>query len=75
MSAAPAPAVIHDSPYAARWSAAEHHLEVAAYDDGVVLVTLSQPERRNAMSDGDDRRVARAHGGAAARRRRCVRSW
>lgn len=51
MTAAPAPALLPDSPYAARWSAAEHHLEVAAYDDGVVLVTLSQPDRRNAMSD------------------------
>ena len=51
MTATPAPALLPDSPYAARWSAAEHHLEVAAYDDGVVLVTLSQPDRRNAMSD------------------------
>ena len=51
MTPAPVPAPLPDSPYAARWSAAEHHLEVAAYDDGVVLVTLSQPDRRNAMSD------------------------
>jgi enoyl-CoA hydratase len=51
MTATPAPALLPDSSYAARWSAAEHHLEVAAYDDGVVLVTLSQPDRRNAMSD------------------------
>ena len=35
----------------ARWSAERHHLHVTAYDDGVVLVTLDLPERRNAMSD------------------------
>lgn len=45
------PAVLEDSPYAHGWSAAEDHLEVAAYADGLVLVTLSQPDRRNAMSD------------------------
>jgi enoyl-CoA hydratase len=47
----PLPAVLEDSPYAAGWSAAGDHLEVRAYADGVVLVTLSQPDRRNAMSD------------------------
>ena len=51
MTAVAPPAVLEDSPYAARWSAAEHHLRVTAYDDGVVLVTLEQPDRRNAMSD------------------------
>ncbi len=44
-------AVLEDSPYARDWSAAEDHLAVTAYADGVVLVTLSQPDRRNAMSD------------------------
>jgi enoyl-CoA hydratase/carnithine racemase len=44
-------AVLEDSPYARGWSAAADHLEVTAYADGVVLVTLSQPDRRNAMSD------------------------
>jgi len=44
-------AVLEDSPYALGWSAERDHLEVAAYDDGVVLVTLSHPGRRNAMSD------------------------
>ncbi|HET7899840.1 MAG TPA: enoyl-CoA hydratase/isomerase family protein [Candidatus Nanopelagicales bacterium] len=43
-----APAPREDSPYAA-WTAEHDHLEVAAYDDGVVLVTLAWPERRNAM--------------------------
>jgi len=47
----PLPAALADSPYASGWSAEEDHLEVTAYDDGVVLVTLSQPDRRNAMSD------------------------
>jgi len=47
----PLPALLPDSPYASGWSAEDDHLEVAAYADGVVLVTLSQPERRNAMSD------------------------
>jgi enoyl-CoA hydratase len=41
--------VLPDSPYAA-FSAEHDHLEVAAYDDGVVLATLDWPERRNAMS-------------------------
>ena len=47
----PLPALLPDSPYASGWAAEEDHLEAAAYADGVVLVTLSQPERRNAMSD------------------------
>jgi enoyl-CoA hydratase/carnithine racemase len=51
MTEATTPALLPDSPYAARWTPEEHHLGVAAYDDGVVLVTLSQPDRRNAMSD------------------------
>ncbi len=42
--------VIEDSPYAQGWDPVADHLRVAAYDDGVVLVTLCQPERRNAMS-------------------------
>lgn len=45
------PAVIEDSTYASAWIAERDHLEVVAYDDGVVLVTLHNPERRNAMSD------------------------
>jgi enoyl-CoA hydratase len=45
------PAVLEDSPYARDWHAEADHLAVSAYDDGVVLVTLSHPERRNAMSD------------------------
>jgi enoyl-CoA hydratase len=51
MSAAPAPALLDASPLAAAVGAETDHLTVAAYDDGVVLVTLAQPERRNAMSD------------------------
>jgi enoyl-CoA hydratase len=47
----PLAALLEDSPYASGWSAEDDHLEVAAYADGVVLVTLSQPDRRNAMSD------------------------
>ena len=47
----PVPAVLEDSPYASGWGVEEDHLEVAAYADGVVLVTLSQPDRRNAMSE------------------------
>jgi len=47
----PLPAVLEDSPYASGWTVEEDHLEVRAYADGVVLVTLSQPDRRNAMSD------------------------
>jgi len=45
------PAVLEDSPYARDWDVEADHLAVTAYDDGVVLVTLSNPERRNAMSD------------------------
>lgn len=45
------PPVLSDSSYARGWSPEADHLEVAAYADGVVLVTLSQPDRRNAMSD------------------------
>ncbi len=48
MTEAPAPRP--DSPYPSRWSAERDHLEVTAYDDGVVLATLTWPERRNAMS-------------------------
>ncbi len=51
MSDLPPAALIADSVYATRWGAEEHHLVAAAYDDGVVVVTLSQPDRRNAMSD------------------------
>ena len=47
----PSPAVLEDSPYATAWSAAADHLAVRAHADGVVLVTLSRPERRNAMSE------------------------
>ena len=47
----PLPALLPDSPYASGWAAEEDHLEAAAYADGVVLVTLSQPDRRNAMSE------------------------
>jgi enoyl-CoA hydratase len=47
----PVPAVLEDSPYVSGWGAEEDHLEVVAYADGVVLVTLSQPDRRNAMSE------------------------
>jgi enoyl-CoA hydratase len=50
MTSAPTPAPVTDSPYS-RWSAAEHHLEAVAHTDGVVAVTLAQPERRNAMSE------------------------
>ena len=50
MTATPAPAPVPDSPYAA-WTAAEHHLEAVLHTDGVVVVTLAQPERRNAMSE------------------------
>jgi enoyl-CoA hydratase len=42
---------IDDSPYADGWTAADDHLEAAVFEDGVVLVTLAQPARRNAMSD------------------------
>jgi enoyl-CoA hydratase len=47
----PLPAVLPDSPYASGWGVEEDHLEVVAHADGVVLVTLSQPDRRNAMSE------------------------
>jgi enoyl-CoA hydratase len=47
----PLPAVLEDSPYASGWTVEKDHLEVAAHTDGVVLVTLSQPERRNSMSE------------------------
>jgi enoyl-CoA hydratase len=50
MTVEPRPALVADSPYS-RWTAAEHHLEAALHTDGVVRVTLAQPERRNAMSD------------------------
>jgi enoyl-CoA hydratase len=45
------PAEIPGHPLAVRWDAAQDHLGVRVWDDGVVLVTLAQPERRNAMSD------------------------
>jgi len=45
-----APALLPGSPYASRWDAARDHLDVTAYDDGVVVATLAWPERRNAMS-------------------------
>ena len=44
-------AVLADSPYATSWTAEEHHLTATAYDDGVVVVTFRQPDRRNAMSE------------------------
>lgn len=49
MTELPAPAVLTDSPYSA-FGAEHDHLEVTAYDDGVVVATLDWPERRNAMS-------------------------
>lgn len=45
------PAELPEHPLATRWDAAADHLGVRVWDDGVVLVTLSQPDRRNAMSD------------------------
>ena len=42
------PALRDGSPYAA-FDPASDHLEVTAYADGVVLVALTWPERRNAM--------------------------
>jgi enoyl-CoA hydratase len=48
---APLPAEVPDHPLATRWSPVTDHLEVRVWADGVVLVTLTQPERRNAMSD------------------------
>ena len=45
------PTVIENSPYSLGWSAEHDHLDVAAYTDGVVLVTLANPARRNAMSE------------------------
>lgn len=48
MTDAPAPALLDPSPYAG-YDAERDHLGVAAYDDGVVVVTLTWPERRNAM--------------------------
>jgi len=44
-------AVLEDSAYAHGWSAETDHVRATAYADGVVLVTLANPERRNAMSD------------------------
>ena len=43
-----APALLDPSPYAG-FDPEQDHLAVSAYDDGVVLVTLDQPQRRNAM--------------------------
>jgi len=51
MTASGTPSVLVDSPYTASFTAEEHHLRATAYADGVVLVTLENPERRNAMSD------------------------
>jgi len=45
------PAERPDHPLATRFDPAEHHLGLRVWDDGVVLVTLAQPDRRNAMSD------------------------
>ena len=44
-------AVLEDSRYAHEWSVEADHLGAAAYADGVVLVTLANPGRRNAMSN------------------------
>ena len=43
------PTRLPESPHS-RFSAQRDHLEVSAYDDGVVVATLTWPERRNAMS-------------------------
>ena len=41
-------AVLEDGAYASGWSVESDHLQASAYADGVVLVTLANPERRNA---------------------------
>ncbi len=43
-----APALLDPSPYGG-YAPERDHLAVAAYDDGVVVVTLGHPARRNAM--------------------------
>lgn len=66
------PAERPDHPLATRFDPAEHHLGLRVWDDGVVLVTLAQPDRRNAMSDRMT--VAWSSAMAALREDRAVRA-